>query len=178
MQVDAAKLAVHLATSLQDARSGRHDQQGLGQQPGCPTNDLILCCHATMSSCSSVLVSAIMCLKMASCPFLVQTSHKLASVPGTCHDRNIKGHGNTLSYFDTDAIVDDSLDILMADVSMIPDLGFEQSGFRAFMSAMLSSTTGDVGSDLLKSLIACDSVLQKARVGSLTHCSSVSISQF
>lgn len=66
------------------------------------------------------------------------------------------------------AALDTALEMLAADVPILPNLKQAQADMSHAVSSMVSGPDGGLGDELLTALIACDTVIQHGKVG-LVH---------
>lgn len=159
VQVEAAKLAVHMGTW----RPGGGGL-GRGERDGCQASHwrhlLLQCCHRLTTSCSSALVTAVhylsrACLSDGVCqPFTHRPDDELRRGPRsreTVHSLKVA--------------LETALEMLEADVPILPNLKQAQADMHVAISSLVAGSDGGLGHELLTSLIACDAVIQNGKVG-------------
>eukprot|EP00892_Ulva_mutabilis_P000227 jgi/Ulvmu1/10204/UM060_0004.1 len=144
---------------LPDVCRGMHATKA----PSCHIEDLVLYYHAVTSSCSSMLTSAIICLKRPTTHGAPGNLHR-SFLPATSGHQTQHGRpsGGALPAVG-DAVLTSACDMLMADAAMIPDAAWSHTLLRHTLIALLTSTADSLGRLLLKTFTACDTVLQNVQ---------------
>lgn len=177
VQADSAKLAVHMAHSLpNDCGEGYAWKDALCPAVASLNHNEQLCCGAASSSCSSVLVTAITCMTQACYASLSDKPRQWT--PGQTWQRGLQGIDRP-SIDSLHIALDTAVELLKAELPLMPDLHRAFGYLHHSVSALLSSPPERLGQKLLEFAVACDSVLQNTQVYlDINRCHGVLSMQF